>query len=251
MSKLFNIFVLASLLLTGLVQAAGGGAKFTEKADTNIRSKESLRRGAQTYMNYCLGCHSMSYQRYNRVAKDLELTEEEMMENLVPPGAKFTDTMEISMDQNQTKAGEWFSKAVAPDLTVIAKARGVDWLYNYLIGFYADSERPSGWNNVVFTNSMPHVLWELQGIQKPVYKTEMDEDGNQNKVLSGFEMLQQGTLKPSEYKKLVRDLVNFMDYSSEPAKLIRLRYAPWVLLFLAMFTFMAYLLKVNYFKDIH
>ena len=250
MKKIAYVLLALSVAI-GSAQAAGGGPELKEKAHNNIRSKDSLRKGAQTYMDYCFGCHSMSYQRYNRVAKDLEITEAEMMENLVPPGAKFSDRMEIAMDDEQVKQGEWFSKAVAPDLTVIAKARGVDWLFNYLLSFYADENRPTGWNNTVYTNSMPHVLWDLQGIQKANFAIEKDADGNDHEVFKGFEMVQQGTLSPEEYKTLVRDLVNFLDYSSEPAKLIRLSYAPWVLTFLAFFTFMAYLLKLNYFRDVH
>ncbi|WP_395377469.1 cytochrome c1 [Marinicella sp. W31] len=251
MIKKISYVMLALLVAITSAQAAGGGPELKEKAHNNIRSKESLRSGAQTYMDFCFGCHSMAYQRYNRVAQDLELTEDEMMNNLVPPGAKFSDKMEISMDQEQAKQGEWFSKAKAPDLTVIAKARGVDWLFNYLLSFYADESRPTGWNNTVYTNSMPHVLWELQGIQKANFTTETGEDGLEHQVFQGFEMVQEGSLSPEEYKNLMRDLVNFLDYSSEPAKLIRLSYAPWVLAFLAFFTFMAYLLKLNYFRDIH
>jgi len=243
------VFILISLMATSWALAAGGGA-VGEKAHTNIRSVDSLRSGAKTFMNYCMGCHSMAYQRYNRVAEDLGLNEDEMMNGLVLTDAKFTDKMTIAMTAEQSTA--WFNKAVAPDLTVIAKARGVDWLYNFLINFYADPTRPSGWNNLTFENTgMPHILWQLQGIRTAHFEVHTDEAGTEHKEFKNFETVEPGQLSEQEYKDLARDLVNFLDYSSEPAKLIRMSYAPWVLLFVALFTFLAYMLKVNYFRDIH
>jgi len=246
MKKLF--LTILCFMFTSMVSAAGD-AYIGEPANTNIKSQSSLQRGAKTYMNYCLGCHSMEYQRYNRVAEDLGLTEDEMMESLVLTDAKFADKMTHTMTQAQGE--QWFGKA-PPDLTVIAKARGVDWLYNYMMNFYVDPSRPSGWNNLTFPNaSMPHVLWELQGVRGAKFETHTDEAGEVHKEFVGFETLEEGQLNEQEYKDLVRDLVNFLDYSSEPAQLIRMSYAPWVLLFVALFTFLAYLLKVNYFRDIH
>ncbi len=241
------------LMALGLVAAtaawSAGDSFVNEKAHNNIRSKDSLRRGAQTYMNYCLGCHSMDFQRYNRVAKDLELTEDEMMESLVLTDAKFVDKMEISMTKEQGDA--WFGKA-GPDLTVIAKARGVDWLFSYLVNFYQDENQANGWNNLTLPNAaMPHILWEMQGIQKAHFEEVTDEDGNSHKEFKSFEKVVEGRMNDTEYRDMVRDLVNFLDYSSEPAKLIRMDYAPWVLLFVSFFTFLAYLLKVNYFRDVH
>lgn len=236
-------------LMFGTVASAAGGAYIGEPANTNINSQSSLQKGAKTFMNYCMGCHSMQFQRYNRVAKDLGLTEEEMMNSLVLTDAKFVDKMTNTMTKEQ--GVQWFGKA-PPDLTVIAKARGVDWLYNFLVNYYVDPSRPSGWNNLTFPNtSMPHVLWELQGIREAKFETHTDEAGEAHKEFVGFETIEEGQLSDQEYKDLVRDLVNFLDYSSEPAQLIRMSYAPWVLLFVAFFTFLAYLLKVNYFRDIH
>lgn len=244
-----NILILLGLLSTSWVFAAGGGSYIGEKAHTNIRSVDSLRSGAKTFMNYCMGCHSMSFQRYNRVAEDLGLTEDEMMDSLVLTDAKFTDKMEIAMTAAQ--GDKWFGKA-PPDLTVIAKARGVDWLYNFLINYYVDAKTPTGWNNLTFENaSMPHILWELQGIRKANFEVTKDEEGNEHKKFVGFEVVQPGSMSEQEYKDTVRDLVNFLDYSAEPAKLIRMSYAPWVLLFVSVFTLLAYLLKVNYFRDVH
>ncbi len=243
------VFILISLMSTSWVSAAGGGGAVGEKAQTNIRSVDSLRNGAKTYMNYCMGCHSMAYQRYNRVAEDLGLTEDEMMNGLVLTDAKFSDKMVIAMSEEMGK--KWFGKS-PPDLTVIAKARGLDWLYNFLINFYVDPKSVTGWNNLTLPNaSMPHVLWELQGTRTANFETHTDEEGNEHKEFTGFETVEAGKLNEEEYKDLARDLVNFLDYSSEPAKLIRLSYAPWVLLFVSLFTFLAYMLKVNYFRDIH
>ena len=135
--------------------------------------------------------------------------------------------------------------------SVIAKARGNDWLYTYLKGFYKDETRPSGWNNTVFPGaSMPNVLWQLQGVQQAHFE-EHEDHGVRTSEFKGFEKLTEGSLSDEVFNNNVRDIVNFLDYTAEPAKLIRLAYAPWVLLFLVVFTFLAYMLKVNYFKDVH
>jgi ubiquinol-cytochrome c reductase cytochrome c1 subunit len=242
-----NLILSLLLLVTTNVFSSGGGA-LLENAQTNIRSIESLRNGAKLYMNYCSSCHSLQYQRYSRMAQDLELTEEEVMNNLVFTDAKFTDHMTINMSQANSEM--WFGKT-PPDLTVIAKARGNNWLYSYLKGFYKDETRPSGWNNTVFPGaSMPNVLWKLQGIQEANFE-EHDDHGLITSQFKGFEKKTEGSLSDEEFNNNVRDIVNFLDYTAEPAKLIRLAYAPWVLLFLVVFTFLAYMLKVNYFKDIH
>jgi ubiquinol-cytochrome c reductase cytochrome c1 subunit len=247
MKKLI-LMTLGLLMCSGMVSAAGD-AYIGEKVQTNIRSIDSLRNGARTYVNYCMGCHSMEFQRYNRVAEDLGLTEDEMMNGLILTDAKFTDKMTIAMDAKD--AEQWFGKT-PPDLTVIAKARGLDWLYNFLINYYLDPSRPTGWNNLTFENaSMPHVLWEFQGTRNANFNVYEDEEGNEHKEFIDFEVVSEGSMGEQEYKDMVRDLVNFLDYSSEPAQLIRMSYAPWVLLFVALFTFLAYLLKVNYFRDVH
>lgn len=242
------LLILISLLATSELMAAGD-YYIGEKVQTNIRSVDSLRNGAKTYMNYCMGCHSMDYQRYNRVAEDLGLSEDEMMNGLVLTDAKFTDKMTISMSEAHAK--KWFGKA-PPDLSVIAKARGLDWLYNFLINYYVDPSSVTGWNNLTLPNaSMPHILWELQGIRTANFEVSTDEEGNEHKEFKYFETVEAGKLDEQEYKDLARDLVNFLDYSSEPAQLIRMSLAPWVLLFVSLFTFLAYMLKVNYFRDIH
>ncbi len=241
------VLMLLSLVATAAWSA--GDSFVNEKAHNNIRSMDSLRRGAQTFVNYCMGCHSMNFQRYNRVAKDLGITEEEMMDSLVLTDARFTDKMEIVMTKEQ--GDQWFGKA-GPDLSVIAKARGVDWLFSYLMNFYQDDKQANGWNNLTLPNAaMPHVLWEMQGVRKAHFEEVTDEKGAKHKEFKSFDQVTEGTMTDTEYRDLVRDLVNFLDYSSEPARLIRLSYAPWVLLFVSVFTFLAYLLKANYFRDVH
>jgi len=237
------------LLLLPVANVMASSGAHLEPAQTNIRSKESLRNGAKYYMNYCSACHSLQYQRYSRMAKDLELSEDEVMENLIFTGAKFTDHMTTTMAMEDSKI--WFGKA-PPDLTVIAKARGNDWLYAYLKGFYKDSSRPSGWNNTIFKDaSMPNVLWQLQGLQEAHFEKHTDEHGIVTNTFKEFTPITEGSMSAEEFDSTVRDIVNFLDYTAEPAKLIRLAYAPWVMLFLVVFTFMAYMLKKNYFKDVH
>ncbi len=245
-----NLIIIIALLLSTNVFASGGG--HFEPAGTNIRSKESLRNGAKYFMNYCSGCHSLKYQRYNRMAKDLGLTKAEVEENLIFTDAKFTDYITKTMDDEQVENKEWFAKAFPKDLTLIAKSRGVDWLSAYLKGFYADENRPIGWNNTVLKGaSMPNVLWELQGIQKAKFNTHTDKNGIETHEFKGFEKITEGKMSEKEFDETVRDIVNFLDYTAEPARLIRTAMAPWVLAFLVLFTFLAYMLKRNYFKDVH
>src|SRR5210317_693046 len=142
------------LLVVSMTVSASGGAGM-EQSGANIDDTASLQRGAKLYVNYCLGCHSLAYMRYNRLAEDLGLTEEQVMQNLVTTDAKFGETMSISMDPDHAKA--WFGKS-PPDLSLIGRSRGADWIYSYLRGFYKDPN--GGWNNTVLPNaSMPNVLW--------------------------------------------------------------------------------------------
>ena len=246
-----NLILILVLLFSSGVYASGGGQKF-DPAGTNIRSKESLRNGAKFYMNYCSACHSLQYQRYNRMAEDLGMSKDEVMENLVFTDSKFTDHMTNTMDNEQVKNKEWFYAAYPKDLTLVAKARGVDWLSAYLKGFYKDDTRPSGWNNTVFPGaSMPHVMWEMQGIQQANFEEHKGDDGFITHDFESFTQLTEGSMTAEEYDDTVRDIVNFLDYTAEPAQLIRMAYAPWVMLFLVILTCLAYMLKKNYFRDIH
>jgi ubiquinol-cytochrome c reductase cytochrome c1 subunit len=240
---LFAVFLLPLSSVTVLASASAG----VEHSGANINDTASLQRGAKWYVNYCLGCHSLSYMRYNRMAEDLNLTEEMVMENLVFSNAKFAETMDIAMQPEQAKA--WFGKT-PPDLSLIGRSRGADWLYSYLRGFYRDEN--GAWNNTMLANaSMPHVLWKMQGIQTPVYRQETDDSGFTHEVIDHFELTTPGTQSPAEFEETARDIAAFLDYAGEPAKLKRKGIGIWVILFLVLFTFVAYLLKAEYWRDVH
>ncbi len=250
MRKIILSVLLTVLPLTvfpGLVLAAGGGVHL-DKANIDLHNKQSLQRGAKLFVNYCLSCHSAQFQRYNRMGQDIGLTEQQVIENLMFAGDKVGDTMTIAMSRKDGKA--WFG-APPPDLSLVARSRGVDWLYTYLRTFYADESRPFGVNNVVFPSvGMPNVLWELQGIQKPVFKT-VEHDGESKEVLDRLEVVEPGTRTPAEFDKDIRDLVNFLAYVGEPAQLERKALGVKVILFLLVFLVVAYMLKKEYWKDIH
>ena len=248
MKKFATYLLFAALLLpvSSFTVSASGGAG-VEHSGANIGDTASLQRGAKWYVNYCLGCHTLSYQRYNRLAEDLDLSEEMVMQNLVYSDAKFGETMSIAMDPDQ--AEEWFGKT-PPDLSLIGRSRGADWVFSYLRNFYQDGN--GGWNNTLLPNaSMPHVLWRLQGIQTPVYRTETSESGFSHEVIDHFELSTPGTQSPEEFEETARDIAAFLDYVGEPAKLKRKGIGVWVILFLVLFTFIAYLLKVEYWRDVH
>ena len=246
MKKLIIAFLIAVAPAVGL--AAGGGAHL-DHADIDLSDQASLQRGAKYFVNYCLSCHSAKYQRYNRMAKDLGLTEEEVKNNLMFASDKIGDGMTIAMSSD--KAATWFGNP-PPDLSVITRARGVDWIYTYMRSFYLDDSRPFGVNNVVFPDvGMPHVLWEQQGLQKAVYKTEKDSAGNDTEVFDSFELVTPGSMSPEEYDGMARDLTAFLSYVGEPIQMERQRLGKWVLLFIAVFFVVAYLLKKEYWKDVH
>ena len=240
--KTFSVvFCLATLLsFTAPVFAAGGGA--LEHANVNIRDTAAVQRGARLFVNYCLSCHNASFMRYNRLAEDLGLDEEVVMENLVFADAKIGETMEVAMRPED--AEKWLGKA-PPNLSLMSRSRGADWLYTYLLTFYQDET--GAWNNRVLPNaSMPHVMWQLQGIQKPVYASHDGQD-----VVDHLVLAKPGLQSPEEYEDTVRDLVTFMEYLGEPAEVKRKNVGIWVLLFLALFAFVAYLLKAEYWRDVH
>jgi ubiquinol-cytochrome c reductase cytochrome c1 subunit len=189
-----------------------------------------------------MSCHSANYMRYKRLATDLDLDEQAVMDNLVFSDAKIGDRMTIAM--RPADAANWLGKT-PPDLTLVARSRGVDWLYTYFMTFYQDAS--GHWNNQVLPNAaMPHVFWQLQGIQKPMYATHDGHETIERLVLD-----QEGLQTPEEYEGTVRDLVTFLAYLSEPAQLKRKDIGIWVLLFLAFFTMVAYLLKAEYWRDVH
>lgn len=251
--------LLCILLAAPLAALAAEGIKLDRMpADVSATDLVSLQRGAQVFVNYCMGCHSAGYMRYNRL-RDLGLTEQQIRDNLIFTGAKVGDLMGIAMDPKEAR--EWFGVA-PPDLTVIARARasgagsGADWLYSYLRGFYRDSSRPTGWNNTLFPNvAMPHVLARLQGEQ--VLKTEerllpRARDDEPEKIeVQRLVVSRQGSLTPAEYDRLVADLVNFLVYMGEPARQSRVQIGIYVLLFLGVLFVLAFALKKEYWKDVH
>jgi ubiquinol-cytochrome c reductase cytochrome c1 subunit len=239
--KKLSAVLLGLLLSCSMLQAASDGGHI-EHAGVNIRDTASIQRGAKLFVNYCLSCHSASYMRYQRLSEDLGLDEDMVMENLVFTDAKIGETMEIAMRAED--AERWFGKT-PPDLSLAGRARGADWLFSYMKSFYQDES--GKWNNLILENaSMPHVFWQLQGIQKPVFVTH---DGRQ--VVDHLTLAQPGLQTPEEYDETVRDLVTFLDYLGEPAKLKRKNIGIWVMLFLAFFALLTYALKVEYWRDVH
>jgi len=236
--------------LVALLLCALGGAALAqeeaelESAQNNVADTASLQRGAKYFVNYCLGCHSAKYVRYNRLAKDLQLTDQQLVENLMFTGERPFDTMAIgARPEDQAR---WFGRQ-PPDLSLIARSRGPDYLYTFLRSFYADPTKPTGVNNVVLPGTaMPHVLWELQGVQKAKFKAS--ERGEE---FEGFELIRAGALQPEEYDEVVRDIVNFLDYIGEPIQRERVALGIRVIGFLLVFWLIAYLLKKEIWKDVH
>ncbi|ASG00629.1 cytochrome c1 [Vibrio anguillarum] len=235
-------------MLPSLALAAGANVHL-DKANNDLRDQASLQHGAKLFMNYCFACHSTQYQRYERVANDLNIPADLMKENLIfDPNAKIGQLMENAIPD--TSAAKWFG-APPPDLTLVARVRGTDWLYTYLRSFYADPSRPFGVNNIVFPSvGMPHVLEELQGVPQPVYGTH-SVNGEEVKKVVGVESDGTGELSQSEYDQAVRDIVNFLEYSAEPVKLERQTLGWWVMAFLVLFTIVVVLLKKEYWRDVH
>lgn len=235
----------AAALWCGGASAAEGGY---EKPHNDVGNVASLQRGARNFVNYCYGCHSARYVRFNRLAKDLELSDDQVKQSLMFTGTRVTDTMENTMAVADAK--NWFGKQ-PPDLSLIARSRGTDYLFSFLKSFYLDPTRPTGVNNTVLVGAaMPHVLWELQGYQKAVYEGEPGASGDLQKKFKGFELQTKGKLSPEEYDQFVRDLVNFLDYIGEPVQLERRTVGLRVMGFLIVLFLFAYFLKKEYWKDI-
>ncbi len=233
-----------ALLFSAAALASGGGS--LQQAGNDLTDRASLQRGAQAYMSYCSGCHSLKYLRYSRMAEDLGLTEDQVMANLNFTGAKVGEQIHVSMSKEQ--GDKWFGK-MPPDLSLIARVRGTDWIYTYLKSFYLDESRPLGWNNKLFPNaSMPNPLWELQGLQHAEFG-EPDAAGERHP--ERLVVTSPGHVQPAEFDQTVRDITNFLEYAGEPVVLKRQSMGVWVVLFLALLAFLAYLLKNEYWKDVH
>lgn len=230
-------------VLSATVSAASD-SKPLYSVNVDVSSESSLQRGARLFVNYCMGCHSAKYMRYERMGLDLGIPEEMLQANLIFGDKTIYDTMETSMRMDL--APDWFLGMVPPDLTLTTRAKGADWLYSYLMTFYVDPERPTGVNNRQFpSTAMPHVLWELRGLKKPVYAD------NGNGEIIGLETMVPGKMSDDEYERAMSDLVNFMVYISEPARLQRTTLGVWVILYLFILLIVAYLLKKEYWKDVH
>lgn len=233
---------------TSAVAATGAGKMALAPFEASLQDKPSLQRGAKLFVNYCLSCHSAKFMRYNRMAKDLEIPPHLVERDMMYAGEKIGDPMETAMPAEAAR--EWFGVA-PPDLSLSARLRGPEWLYNYFLAFYLDENSPSGWNNAVFENvAMPHAMYELQGIQRAVFRSETDADGNEREVLDHFEPVTEGKMTTAEYQRAARDLTNFLVYMGEPAKLVRVKYGIWVMVFMGIFAVLAYLLKKEYWRDL-
>lgn len=259
--------IVTLLCILPVVVFASGGGVHLESANVDLGNKASMQRGAKYYVNYCMACHSLQFSRYNRVAKDLDLTDNQVFDHYIfttdekGEKSKVGSLMTNAMSKNYGKAA---FGAPPPDLSLVSRSRGADWIYTYLKSFYLDKTRPVGVNNLAFPDvGMPHVLWELQGWQ--TMKAADSHDGGDGHgetksdaadehhvpSLADLELTEQGSLSPVEYAQVVKDLTNFLVYVGEPSQLIRKKLSIYVMLFLALFVFVTYLLKKEYWKDVH
>jgi len=255
MKKLI-LTLLASLSLSVGAVASEGGVAWDKFPESKVTDMAALQNGAKLFVNYCLNCHSASFMRYNRL-RDIGLSEDLIKKNLMFATDKVGDTMQISMDPRQAK--EWFG-GTPPDLTVIARSRanisqgtGADYLYTYLRSYYRDDTKATGWNNLAFPSvGMPHVLWELQGQRTAKYVEEKDphHEGKTVHRFVGFEQVTPGKLSQLDYDSNVADLVAFMQWMGEPAQNTRVKLGVFVLIFLAIFTVIAWRLNAAFWKDV-
>ncbi|WP_157268350.1 cytochrome c1 [Azohydromonas aeria] len=254
--KKFILSLLASLAMASSAFAAGGGIAWDKFPAEKVNDVAALQNGAKLFVNYCLNCHSAAFMRYNRM-RDIGLTDEQIKGNLMFASDKVGDLMKVSLDARQAK--EWFG-ATPPDLTVIARSRadgskgsGADYLYTYLRTFYRDDTKATGWNNLAFPSvGMPHVLWELQGQRVAKYADEKDpHDATKTvHVFKGFEQVTPGKMSATEFDSAMGDLVAYLQWMGEPVQKQRVRLGVVVLLFLGLFTFIAWRLNAAYWKDI-
>jgi ubiquinol-cytochrome c reductase cytochrome c1 subunit len=252
-NKVSVIGVLALLLGAGGAFANEHQAGWAREAGNEVANLPSLQRGARNFMAYCSGCHSLKYVRYSRIGSDLKISEAALAQFLVRPGDKPTDYIKASMPA--ADAQDWFGKP-PPDLSLVARSRGTDWVFNFLTTFYADpASRQTGVNNLQLPGTaMPHVLSSVQGVKQAVWKDveSKGEDGKPTttKEFEKFEAGVAGSMTDEQYDEFVRDIVNFLQYASDPTQLERQGLGIWVVLFLLMFTGIAWLLKKEYWKDV-
>lgn len=242
-----SVVVAAISLFIAFEAFAAGGSVELEASDIDPGNVASLQRGARNFMNYCSGCHSAQYVRYNTIGKDLELSEEQLVDNLMFNAEKTFETITVSMPAKS--AARWFGNP-PPDLSLLARSKGSDYIYSFLKGFYLDAESPTGVDNHVLQGtSMPHVLWELQGYQRVKF-AEHTEDGVTSREFQGFEKVTAGTLDEEDYDDFVRDTVNFLAYIAEPIRSERRKLGVWVLMYLIVFLVIAAMLKKQIWKDV-
>ena len=255
MKKLI-LSLLAALSFAAPTLASSEGLAWDAFPKERLTDMAALQNGAKLFVNYCLNCHSASYMRYNRM-HDIGLTDAQIKNNLIFTGVKVGELMKNSLDPKEAKA--WFG-VVPPDLSLVARSRsepgkgsGADYIYTYLRTFYRDDTRPTGWNNLVFPSvAMPNVLWQLQGQQRALFETEHDEHdpAKTKEVFKGFEQITPGTMSEAEFNENVADLVAYLQWISEPAQNERVRLGVWVLIFLGIFTVIAWRLNAAYWKDV-
>ncbi len=251
--RILHSLLVSLLLAGGAAHAAGGGIAWDKFPVEKLTDNASLQNGAKLFVNYCLNCHAASYVRYNRL-NDIGLSNEQIKTNLLFATDKVGETMKVSLDPKQAKL--WFG-VVPPDLSVVSRSRsaagqgsGADYLYTYLRTYYRDDSKATGWNNLAYPNvAMPHVLWELQGERRPIF-TKATEHGKEVEVVSGWEVTKPGTLDARAYDNAMADLVAFLQWAGEPAQKTRQQLGAWVLLFLGIFTVIAWRLNAAYWKDI-
>lgn len=239
-------------LFAPAAMAAGGEELPLGEADIQPGNTSSLQRGARNFMNYCSGCHSAKYVRFNTIGTYLELSEDQLITNLMFNAEKTFETIRTSMPAED--AQRWFG-VLPPDLTLMARARGADYIYNFLKGFYVEAGSPTGVNNLVLAGtSMPHVLWELQGYQSAVFSEHTEEAADGTSVTTvhfeGFDRATPGSLNEDDYDAFVRDTVNFLNYIAEPVRADRRKLGTWVIIYLLVFLVIARMLKKQIWKDV-
>ena len=242
MNAIKKLWMLVLLIAVPAMATASGAEFHLDKAPVDLEDRVSLQRGAKLFTSYCLSCHSASYMRYNRLM-DIGMSEEQIKKDLLlPEGTKLGSTMQAAMDKEAAQQ----VYGVAPmDLSVIARSRTPDWLYTYMRGFYVDSSRPSGWNNAVFPSvAMPHILAELQGEQT------LEVERYEGHEISKLVLTKPGSMGVAEYDATIADLVNYLVFMSEPAKLVRYKLGFIVLGFLFVLLILVYALKKEIWKDI-
>jgi ubiquinol-cytochrome c reductase cytochrome c1 subunit len=248
MNKNFTarLFALSGALLLSFSVAASEGGNL-QSAGNDLGDRASLQRGAKLFVNNCSGCNSLQFLRTSRMAEDLGLSEDEVMQNLNFTGARFGEHMNAAMPV--AASAKWFGKT-PPDLSLMSRVKGSDYIFTYLKSFYVDESRPMGWNNTVFPNaSMLNPLWELQGIQHAEYG-EVDAKTGERPII-GLQLAQPGRQNAQQFDQTVRDITNFLEYAGDPGALKSPSTGMWTILFLAVLAFLAYLLKEEYWRDVH